>query len=80
MMCEVSYESNGNVTETVFSRKEISCWHWLGCALIRIILEGDILNLLVYWNHINEDYYVMRVERDSYEWIWNIIGLTSHMD
>jgi len=32
-----------------------------------ICIEECILTLLVYWNHIDEDYHMMRVKEDSYD-------------
>ena len=42
------------------------------CIELDIHLEEYILTLLVYWNHINEDYQVVRAEGDSYDWVYDL--------
>jgi len=39
-------------------------------TLSKDLRQGDILTLLIDWNHINENYQVVRVEGGSYEWLW----------
>jgi len=57
------WNSDGNI---VSSGKETLVLRLLGCALFgNLIYSGD-LTLLLHWNHIYEDYQVVRVEGGSH--------------
>jgi len=52
---------------SIFKKQNICVEIIRMCIVIRICLEENIPTLVVVYNHIEEDYQVMRVKRGSYE-------------
>jgi len=56
----------------VFSEKKMPSWDVIGCTLFEDLKRRRHLDFTSTWNHIDEDYQVVRFEDDSYNWNYSL--------